>query len=131
MKKIFTLLFATVITAAAFAQFGEKDRVGGTRDNDVYVYNNDHGYDDHEVDFRGHYVFTARERDMQIARINHGYDRKIQSVRDRHFMGWYQKKRLISNLEAERDNEIRQVILKFRSPNNKFGKKVRNNKKRW
>jgi len=131
MKRIFTLLFATAMMATAFAQYGQKDQRGASRENDVYVYNDNHDYDKHDRDFRGAYVFTARERDMQIAHINREYDRKIYAVRDRHYMGWMQKKRIINNLEAQRDIEIRQVIHKFRSPKNKFGDQVRNNKKRW
>ncbi|MBK9530488.1 MAG: hypothetical protein IPO42_01600 [Chitinophagaceae bacterium] len=131
MKKIFTLLFATAMMASAFAQYGQKDRGGGNRENDVYASNDNYGYDKHDRDFRGAYIFTARERDMQIAQINREYDRKIYAVRNRPYMGWLQKKRMINTLEEQRGSEIQQVIYKFRSPKNKFGDHKRNKKDRW
>ncbi|MBL7702193.1 MAG: hypothetical protein JNM14_08080 [Ferruginibacter sp.] len=117
MKTIFTLLFSMAMFSTAFAQYGQK----GQRDKDIDVYvsvdNKNFGHDK----FHGGYYFTPRERDMEIAKINREYGFKIQSVKNKHFMGWFQKKRIINNLEAERDNEIAQVIRKFRSPKNKFG----------
>jgi hypothetical protein len=128
MKKIFTLLFATVMLGTAFAQYGQKGQRGQNNEDDVYVSNNDHGYD---RDFRGAYVFTPRERDMQIARINRNFDMKIHAVKNKPYMGMFQKNRLIRNLEVQRDSEIQQVIHTFRSPKNKFGDQVRRDKKRW
>ncbi len=136
MKKIFTLLFATAMLSTAFAQYGQKDR---TKENDVYVSNDNRGFDKHDNDFdrndkgygRGAYIFTAREKDMQIAQINREYAYKIQSVKNKPFMSWFQKKRIINNLEEQRENEIRQVMFKFNSPKNKFGDHGRRDKKRW
>jgi hypothetical protein len=68
---------------------------------------------------------------MQIAQINREYDYKMQSVKNKPFMGWFQKKRIINNLEAQRDEEIAQVIQKFRSPKNKFDDYDRRDRKRW
>jgi hypothetical protein len=139
MKKIFTLLFTTAMLGTAFAQYGQKDQRDRTKENDVYVSNDNRGYDKHDNDFdrdgkgygRGAYIFTAREKDMQIARINREYAYKIQSVKNKVFMSWFQKKRMINNLEAQRENEIRQVMFKFNSPKNKFGDHGRRDKKRW
>jgi hypothetical protein len=139
MKKIFTLLFATAMLSTAFAQYGQKDQRDRTKENDVYVSNDNRGYDKNDNDFdrydkgygRGAYIFTAREKNMQIAQINREYDYKIQSVRSRFGIGWYQKKRIINNLEEQRENEIRQVMFKFNSPKNKFGDYGRRDKKRW
>jgi hypothetical protein len=133
MKKIFTLLFATAMLSTAFAQYGQKDQRDrdNNKSNDVYVSNNDHGYDRHNNVFYGGYVFSPRERDMQIFQINREYDYKIQSVKNKYFMSWFQKMRLIRNLEAERDNEIHEVMHKFNSPKNQFGDYGRRDKKRW
>jgi hypothetical protein len=127
MKKIFTLLvLSTAMLSTAFAQYGQRDK-----SNDVYVYNDNHGFDKHDKDFgRGSYIFTAREKDMEIAQINREYNFKTQSVKSRFGMSWFQKKRMINNLEAQRDAEISMVMKKFLSPKNKFGDFGRN-KKRW
>lgn len=139
MKKFFTLLFTTAMLSTAFAQYGQKDQRDRTKESDVYVSNDNRGYDKHDNDFdrndkgygRGAYIFTAREKNMQIAQINREYDYKIQSVKSRFGIGWYQKKRIINNLEEQRENEIRQVMFKFNSPKNKFGDYGRRDKKRW
>ncbi|MBK8611077.1 MAG: hypothetical protein IPL84_14325 [Chitinophagaceae bacterium] len=133
MKKIFTLLLTTAMLSTAFAQYGHKgqgDR-GDDKINDVYVSNNkDFGHDG--FDRRGAYIFTAREKNRQIAQINRDYDYKIQSVRNRAFMSWFQKKRLINNLDEQRYQEIDQIVYRFNSPLNRFGDRNRNyQKKNW
>ncbi len=157
MKKIFTLLFTTAMLSSAFAQYGQKDQRDqrdNDKSNDVYItndnqgynkYNNDYdrddkGYDRHDKGYdrgydrgygRGMYVFTAREKNMQIAQIIRVYDYRIQSVKNRFAMSWFQKKHIINNLETQREEEISQVIRKFRSPRNKFGDFGRRNDKHW
>ncbi|HEX2682744.1 MAG TPA: hypothetical protein VHL77_02355 [Ferruginibacter sp.] len=136
MKKIFTLLvLSTAMLSTAFAQYGQRDR---DKSVDVYVYN-DNGYN-HDNDFgkgydkdlgRGAYIFTEREKDMAIAQINREYGFKIQSVKSRFGMSWFQKKRMINNLEDQREDEIRMVMHKFNSPKNKFGDFGRRNGRRW
>ena len=132
MKTIFTLLFSMAMFSTTFAQYGQngqRDR-DRDRDNDVYVFNDNRGYDHHDKGYGG-YVFTPRERDMQISQINREYQYRIQSVQNKPFMGWYQKKCLINNLEFQRDEEIGQVIRKFRSPKNRFDDYGRKDRKRW
>ena len=68
---------------------------------------------------------------MQISQINREYAYKIQSVKSKPFMSWFQKKRIINNLEAQRDAEICQVMEKFNSPKNQFGDYGRRDKRRW
>lgn len=128
MKTIFTLLFTMAMFSTTFAQYGQK----GPRDKDidVYVSVDNKDFRHHDKNYGG-YVFTPRERDMQIAQINREYNFKIQSVKNKHFISWYQKKRMINNLEAEREQEIAQVIRKFKSPKNQFGDFGRKDKKRW
>jgi len=144
MKKIFTLLLSTALLSTAFAQYGQRDK-----HDDVIVYNNNQvfdKYDKYDKDFdrdgrdydrhgkgygRGAYIFTPREREMQIAQINREFDYKIQSVRNRYGMSWYQKKRIINNLLVERDEEIGMVWRKFNSKRNKFGDYGRRNGDRW
>ena len=142
MKKIFTLLFSIAMLSTSFAQYGQNGQRDRDKNNDVYVSNGNQGCDIHDNDFgkydkgfdkhgRGAYIFTAREKDMEIAQVNREYDYKIQSVRSRFGFGWHQKKHIINNLEAQRDEEIFQVIRKFKSPKNKFADYGRKNDRRW
>jgi hypothetical protein len=134
MKKIFTLLFTTAMLSTAFAQYGQKGQGnrGNDKSNDVYVSNNNRGHGHDDYGGRGGYIFTAREKNMQIDQINHEYEHKIRDVKSRNFMGWYQKKRIINNLEAQRDQEIQAVLYRFNSPKNKFGDDYRGNRgNRW
>jgi len=141
MKTIFTLLFTMAMFSTTLAQYGQKGQRDRDRDNDNDVYvpvdNRGHdpyikgGYDHHNKGGNGSYFFTPRERDMQIALIDREYGYRIQSVKNKAFMSWYQKKRIINNLEAERDDEIARVIHKFRSPRNKFGDYGRRDRKNW
>ena len=128
MKTIFTLLFSMAMFSTTFAQYGQK----GQRDKDIDVYvsvdSKDFGH--HDKNYGG-YIFTPRERDMEIAKINREYGFKIQSVKNKSFMTWMQKKRMVNNLEEQRDGEIAQVIRKFKSPKNKFGDYGRKDRKNW
>jgi hypothetical protein len=119
--------------STAFAQYGQNGQRNkvNTKENDVYVSTGNHGYDKHDKVLHGSYVFTAREKDMQIAKINREYDYKIQAVKNRMFIGWFAKMRQVRNLEAQRDEEIRQVMFKFNSPKNMFGDFGKKGKKRW
>ena len=153
MKNFFTLLLATAMLSTAFAQYGERGQRDNDKENDVYVPNDNQGCGKHDDDYdrdnkgygrndngygrndkgygRGTYVFTVREKNMQIARINREYDYKIQSVKNRFGIGWHQKNRIINNLENQRDEEIFQVIRKFKSHRNKFRDYDRRNDNRW
>ena len=139
MKKIFTLLVSTAMLSTAFAQYGQRDQRDRGRDDDIYASNSKRDNDRHDNNYgkdgkgyaRGTYVFTLREKNMQTEQIYRDYNYKIQSVKSKPFMGWFQKKRLINNLEAQRDAEICQVNDRFNSPKNLFGNYGRNDKKRW
>jgi hypothetical protein len=134
MKKIFTLLFATAMLSTAFAQYGQKGQKDQGKNNDVYVSNNNYGNDRHDNDKFGGYIFTSREKDMQIAQINRDYDYKIESVKRQFFMNPFQKARQIKSLQSQRDCEISQVMQKFNNQKNQFGDYGKNdswNKKRW
>jgi hypothetical protein len=112
MKKIFTVLFATVIVSSAFAQYNPNQQ----RD---YAYGNDRGYNmnddkfkkDRDGDkFSNQNYFNLNERDMKIDQINREFDYKINSVKSRFFMGRWNKKRLIMTLEDQRQKEIQEVL---------------------
>jgi hypothetical protein len=133
MKKIFTLLFSMAMLSTAFAQYGQNGQQ--QRGNDVYASNANRDNERHDDNYscddknygrdnrgsdRGSYMFTLREKDMQVAQIYREYDYKIQSVKARNFLSWYQKKRLINDLQNQRDNAIADINYRFNSKKNKF-----------
>jgi hypothetical protein len=112
MKKTFTILAAVMcIATAASAQY-RGDRSGGNGyDNTVGMNTNDrgNGYGD-----RGrNYYFSEREKDMQIARINHEYHERMQAVRFNFFMSRFKKQRIMEGLQFKRDREIHNVMENF------------------
>jgi hypothetical protein len=113
MKKIFTLMAAVMLVASAFAQYkpGNQGGYESSRDRDN-AYNNRGNKRDNDRRNNGYY-FSARERDMQIARINREYDQKIHAVQNRVFMSPFKKQRIIRSLQDERRDEIRMVYAKF------------------
>ena len=137
MKKIFTLLFTTAILSTAFAQYSQNDQRERTKENDVYVSNDNRGYDNyddkgfdkHNRDYKGRYFFTPRERDMQISQINREYDYRMRTVRNHFYMNRYQKMRQISFLEDQRNREIQAIVFKFNDRRNQFNNK--NRRLRW
>jgi len=129
MKKIFTMLLATTLLSTAFAQYSGREQPKRNNEPDVYAKNDNRGYERNEnVGYdrfdnghKGRYYFTPRERDMQIDRINSDYNYRIQAVRNRYFVNWRQKKQMIMSLDAQREQEIRDVIYRFNDRRNKFG----------
>jgi hypothetical protein len=127
MKKIFTLLFAVGFLTAVNAQPGSRDNRQYNQGNDqpngqwdksngrdVAANNDRYGNDDRYDKGYGSY---GRDREMQLDRINRKYDFKIQQVRNDFFMRRYEKRRVISSLEEQRQQEIR--MLYVRSGNNR------------
>lgn len=117
MKKIITLLGAVLLVASSFAQYDSRDNK--RHDNDVAY--NDGKHKDHD-NRRGddRYNNNYRERDMQIAKINREYDRKIESVQHRWFMSHSRKQELIYQLEDQRRYEIRKVYARFNQRNDRW-----------
>ncbi len=113
MKKTFTLLATAVLfTLEAFAQYNDRQNnyvYGNSRD--VVISNPGCGISN---DDRGRRDFGEREKDMRIARINHEYNERIESVRNNFFMRWHKKQRRIESLQVQRDEEIRLVFEKYR-----------------
>lgn len=58
---------------------------------------------------------------MQISKINRAYNRKIQSVRNKFLMGTYQKERIITSLQFQRNEKIRSVIASYNQRENYYG----------
>ncbi|MBC7689046.1 MAG: hypothetical protein H7211_12810 [Aquabacterium sp.] len=134
MKKSFTLLaIAALITSATFAQNNHpRDNNNDQRDNN---YGNNNGRDvviNNDRDRRGYennrstYYFTPRDRDFRISAINNDYTRRIESVRNKFFMGRGKKENIIYTLQMQRNDDIRAVIAKFTDRRNMFSGRARN-----
>ncbi len=130
MKKIITLLFTAALMTSAFAQYDPNNDWGKNNKDDGYANDGKHKHDD-DNRYKGRYYFTPGERDMQIGQINREYDYRIQSVKNKFFMSWYQKKRQIEFLKDQRDSEIHRVYAKFNDPRNKYNHYGRRDKKDW
>lgn len=132
MKKTFTFLATVVLmTTVAFAQNNgnhQRDNNYGTNANgrnnphDVVINDNHRrgGYDDRGS--QGYYV-SERKKNMQIAQINKEYFHRIQSVKSKFFMGRHQKERIINSLQAQRESEIRSVLLRFNDRDNRYDRR--------
>ena len=137
MKKIFTLLISGFMLTSAFAQYdGPKDEWNGKDRNDDYKDDGKNGYEKYDKfdrhDGRGNtYYFTAREKDMQINRVNREYDYKIGAVQNRFFMSRYEKMRQVRFLEEQRSREIRMVMDKFYDRRNMFTHPRRRGYDKW
>ena len=134
MKKSFTLLaIAALITSATFAQYNHpRDNNYDQRDNN---YGNNNGGDvviNNDRDRRGYennrstYYFTPRDRDFRISAINNDYTRRIESVRNKFFMGRGKKENIIYTLQMQRNDDIRAVVAKFNDRRNIFSERDRN-----
>ena len=130
MKKIFTLLFAVGMLAAAQAQPGNRDnRQPDRRDNAPIDRQDDGRFDndksfiainvsfDNDDRFGNSRFSNERKRDMEIAKINREYDYRIQRVKNNYFMSRWEKQRRISFLQEQRQQEIRMVYAKFNNRN--------------
>lgn len=124
MKKIFTLLFCLGTLSSVFAQYNRGGYDNANRDsrNNSYdwkrneqpamqpattvVMDQHDGYNDHRF-------FDRRKQDAQIDRINWKYDAKINEVRRNPYMSYFQKNRIIDQLQHERAEQIRMVSARF------------------
>ncbi|MEO6613793.1 MAG: hypothetical protein ABIT05_13460 [Chitinophagaceae bacterium] len=134
MKKIFTLLFALGSFALVQAQPGSRDRDqrqpeapvtrpydqrdadNGYQNQRDIVVNRDNSYgNDNRYDNRYDNRFSMeRRKDMEIARVNRTYEFKMQQVRNSFFMGRFEKQRQLRFLEAQRQQDIRMIIMKYK-----------------
>jgi hypothetical protein len=119
MKKLITLSAAVLFFTVAFAQYdkGNRKNDDGYNSKDVVYNDNRYNHDDRRDD---RYTFNNREKEMQIARINREYDRRIASVKHNWFMSRSKKNAVICSLEEQRNDEIRMVFARYNHRNNRF-----------
>lgn len=109
MKRILTVLFLLGTVTSVFAQSGRNS----SRDVVLGQENRGGVYNDGRYGGYGDGVFSARERDMMIQRINREYDSRIWAVKRDRYMRNGEKNRQIRFLERERREEIRRVNDRF------------------
>lgn len=120
MKKLFTLLAAVTMVAAAQAQNGSRDNRGnGQNDQQKNQRDNQNGYGNDNIEKNRSYNNDdrynnsnsnfERNKGQRIAQINREYQYKIQRVKDSRFMSRSEKKRQIRFLEEQRQQEIKRI----------------------
>jgi len=110
MKKIFTLLLSVSVFATSFAQ--DRHRANDKK-NKQYVTNTEYKKIDTHRD--NLYTFSAKERDMQIAKINSNFNMKVKSIVSNRRIKKSEKKVLIQKVQKEKDQQIDAVSAKFNS----------------
>ena len=120
--------------STAFAQSGRESRdvilgqhgrgpsYGGVYDRD------DRRWDD---DRYSNYSFSAKERDVEIRRIDKFYDARVREVRKDRYMRSSEKDRQIRSLEYQKSLEIRRVNERFNDRRNSYSneRSYRNNRR--
>jgi hypothetical protein len=99
MKKIITLLFCTAVLTSAFAQRNNRNW-NRQYNNNVYQNGN-----------------RISERNMQIQRVVAHYNYKIQQVSYDRSLSRRERKRLIKNLEAQRNWEVSRINSGYNNGN--------------
>ncbi len=110
MKKIFTLLLSVGAFTVSFAQTGHK---ANNKKSNQYVTNTEYKKIDSHRD--NLYTFSAKERDMQIAKINSNFDMKVKSIVSNRRIKKSEKRVLIQKAQKEKDQQITAVNAKFNS----------------
>jgi hypothetical protein len=124
MKKPFTFLAAVALmTSAAIAQKNSNYQNSNKNCRDVAVNDKNYGRGGYDDRGKAGYYFSEREKNMQLEHINRVYDNKIRSVRNRFFMSRYQKERAFASLQFQRSREIRSVMARFNSRENRYDRK--------
>lgn len=124
MKKIITLLFFAGAFATSFAQYNQQqnndDRNYRTENNrdDQYANssNGNRNYDRDNKDWR-HFnqgnIYSVRERDFKIEKINRDFNFQIQAIECDRYLRRREKKAAIRNAEMERSRQIQLVNESF------------------
>ena len=110
MKKIFTLLFSTSALATSFAQTGSHQT---KKKSNQYITNAEYKKIDSHRD--NIYTFSAKERDMQMAKINKDYNFKIAAIKSNKRISRHNKKVLIQKAQLEKSQQMQDVNSKFNS----------------
>jgi hypothetical protein len=121
MKKMLTLSIALVAVTGAFAQYSRsypdraesRDVILGNGGNDRSVYNNGNSrYDG--------YIFSAKERDVEIQRINRDFDARARDLQRNWRMRASGKNYQVRLLEQQRRQQVQAVRDRFQDSRNRY-----------
>jgi hypothetical protein len=121
MKKIFTLLFSISAFASSFAQTGSDQT---KKKSNQYITNAEYKKIDSHRD--NIYTFSAKERDMQMAKINKDYNFKIAAIKSNKRISRHNKKVLIQKVQLEKSQQMQDVNSKFNSKFNTAYNHIKN-----
>ena len=110
MKNIFTLLLSVGFFATSFAQSGHQTN---NKKSNEYVTNKEYKKIDSHRD--NLYTFSAKERDMQIDKINSNFNLKVKSIISNRRIKKSEKRVLIQKAQKEKGQQIEAVNAKFNS----------------
>jgi len=110
MKKIFTLLLSVSVFATSFAQSGHQ---ANDKKSKQHVTNTEYKKIDSHRD--NVYTFSAKERDIQIAKINSNFNMNVKSIVSNRRVKKSEKRMLIQSAQKQKDQQIDAVNAKFNS----------------
>ena len=110
MKKFITLLFSLGAFATSFAQYNHRDNrynqyANSSHDN--WNYSKERRHFDHGN------IFSAKERDFQIEKINRDFVFRVKAIQHDRYLRRREKKAAIRNAETERSRQIQLVNDRF------------------
>jgi hypothetical protein len=118
MKKIFTLLISLGALTTVFAQSHQN---GSYPQNDRKTISTPDSRNGNNGRFDNSNSKMNWERDAQIQSINREYNARINEVNRKFFLSSFQKRRMISKLEMERNQKIREINMRsYNSRNRQF-----------
>ena len=111
MKKFITLLFSLGAFATSFAQYNDhqskRNDQYANSSNDSWNYSKDRRHFDHGN------IFSAKERDFQIEKINRDFAFRVKAIQHNRYLRRREKKAAIRNAEIERSRQIQLVNDRF------------------
>jgi hypothetical protein len=129
MKKFITLLIAFGAFAVAQAQTSRDEArrviLGQPKDNGQTSRSGDVVYDRNGYPTNPN---TSSSQQAEIDQVNRDYDAKIYSIRNNPNLSQAEKDRMISQLERDRKNRIREINKRYQGSNGQYDKRRNNDR---
>jgi hypothetical protein len=120
MKSILPLSFAFIAATRAFAKNSNSyPNRGSIRDVILGGDNNRSFFNNGSSRYNG-YIFSAKERDYEIQRINLEFDYKIRDVQEARQMLSSEKNYQIRQLEQQRRRQVKAMKDRFQDSRNQY-----------
>lgn len=123
MKKIFTLLLAAGAVGIASAQKPILKSNSFDNKHESAMVQTDFrqpGFERPNSSSFDSYSFTLKEKQAQIQKINREFDQKINAVKKNRRLRSSEKSKQVRMLEKQRDEQIRQVEMRYASSKNRW-----------